>query len=90
MRFNLIKFLLGLFVSYFKMGCTVAVVKKRTYPKFTESFKNGSDEKGVPAIEFSGTHSKLNMTDREIFLLEQSWKGISRQMEYTGINMFIR
>ena len=68
------------------MGCTVAVVKKRTYPKFTESFKNGRDEKGVPAIEFS----KLNMTDREIFLLEQSWKGISRQMEYTGINMFIR
>lgn len=72
------------------MGCTVAVVKKRTQPKFNESFKNGSVKRDAPAIEFSGALSTLDMTERQIFQLQQSWKGISRQMEYTGINMFIR
>lgn len=72
------------------MGCTVAVVKKRTLPKCNQSFKNGSVKRDVPAIEFSGALSKLDMTERQVFQLQQSWKGISRQMEYTGINMFIR
>jgi hypothetical protein len=33
---------------------------------------------------------RIPLTGRQIFLIKRSWKGISRNMCETGINMFLR
>lgn len=38
----------------------------------------------------SKTCEKLGVTDKQIFCLRQSWKGIRRNMEDAGIEMFVR
>ncbi|CAC5361088.1 neuroglobin-1-like [Mytilus californianus] len=70
------------------MGCSIAAVKHSTQPKCA-----GRQRKSVhsrPSITFTDAISRLDLTERQIFQLQQSWKAISRKMEYTGINMFIR
>lgn len=32
----------------------------------------------------------LGLSQRQVFLMKQSWKGIKRRMEETGVEMFVR
>ena len=53
------------------------------------------DENGVtnPHVEYEEppkTDPRLPLTAREVFKLQKSWKAIKRNMEATGVEMFIR
>ncbi|GFO17095.1 neuroglobin [Plakobranchus ocellatus] len=52
-------------------------------------------QKGVPPTrEFSDINQKnydeTGLSHRQVFSLKQSWKGIKRKMEETGVEMFVR
>lgn len=40
--------------------------------------------------EISKTFKPLGMSTRDVFKLKQSWKAIKRNMEETGLEMFVR
>ncbi|VDI63621.1 neuroglobin-like [Mytilus galloprovincialis] len=70
------------------MGCSIAAVKHKTQPICAERQHRSLNSR--PSITFTDAISRLDLNERQIFQLQQSWKAISRKMEYTGINMFIR
>lgn len=73
------------------MGCTVTVVKDKGKPKLgCPNLRETIGRVSKSTSNSQDAATKLDLTDRQIFQLQQSWKGISRKMEYTGINMFIR
>ena len=41
-------------------------------------------------FESSVLDPRIPLTTRQIFLLQRSWRGISRNMSETGLNMFLR
>ncbi|CAG2251273.1 NGB [Mytilus edulis] len=70
------------------MGCSIAAVKHKTQPICARRQHRSLNSR--PSITFTDAISRLDLNERQIFQLQQSWKAISRKMEYTGINMFIR
>ncbi|GFO17100.1 hypothetical protein PoB_004360500 [Plakobranchus ocellatus] len=38
----------------------------------------------------AGVYSSNPMDERQMFKIKQSWKGIRRNMELTGVEMFVR
>ncbi|XP_063425721.1 neuroglobin-like isoform X1 [Mytilus trossulus] len=70
------------------MGCSIAAVKHKTQPICAGRQHRSLNSR--PSITFTDAISRLDLNERQIFQLQQSWKAISRKMEYTGINMFIR
>ncbi|KAK7493441.1 hypothetical protein BaRGS_00015341, partial [Batillaria attramentaria] len=53
-----------------------------------DNIGNGKDFTGVPPA--TKTCEKLGVTSRQIFSLRQSWKGIKRNMDQAGVEMFVR
>ena len=57
---------------------------------------NGHVDNGSPSEQVartdppSPTDPRLPLTTREVFKLQQSWKGIKRNMAGTGVEMFVR
>ncbi|CAI9718945.1 neuroglobin-like [Octopus vulgaris] len=71
------------------MGCRES--KEQCGPNLTERRKSNvcqdpnSVESAIPQVD-----PRLPLNARDIFKLKQSWKGIKRNMETTGVEMFIR
>lgn len=84
-----------LFNGVFNMGCRLCKgdVKEAldTDVKVDGKIGNGKEE-GFTALPEPSTLSmeKLGMTAKQIFNLRQSWKGIKRNMEETGVEIFVR
>lgn len=64
------------------MGCS------NTKPKSPVSTTCVNNESGPPKKDIRQTFPALD--ERQIFKLKQSWKGIRRNMDETGLEMFIR
>lgn len=67
------------------MGCELT--------KLASSNGGGSKGNNVPSLDACGpppTDSRLPLTAKQKYTMVASWKGISRAMETTGINMFIK
>ncbi|XP_046580579.1 neuroglobin-like [Haliotis rubra] len=67
------------------MGC------RQAKPQHTGNDK--AEEKGNCETEFTtavAIDPRLPLDQRQVFKLKQSWKGIKRNMEQTGVEMFIR
>jgi len=79
----------------FNMGCRLCKgdVKEAldTDVKVDEKIGNGKEE-GFAALPEPSTLSmqKLGLSAKQIFNLRQSWKGIKRNMEETGVEIFVR
>ncbi|GFS08611.1 neuroglobin [Elysia marginata] len=59
------------------------------------SGQRSADQKGVPPTrEFTDikqvSYDEIGLTYKQVFSLKQSWKGIKRKMEETGVEMFVR
>ncbi|KAL8585165.1 hypothetical protein ACOMHN_013180 [Nucella lapillus] len=55
------------------------------------SSSNGSQNDQQAGQEgVSKDDPRIPLSGRQIFLIKRSWKGISRNMNETGINMFLR
>ncbi|EDS45752.1 neuroglobin [Culex quinquefasciatus] len=66
------------------MGCELT--------KLASSNGGGSKGNNVPSLDACGpppTDSRLPLTAKQKYTMVASWKGISRAMETTGIDMFI-
>ena len=53
------------------------------------------DQKGVPPTrDFTDikqvSYDEIGLSYKQVFSLKQSWKGIKRKMEETGVEMFVR
>ena len=64
------------------MGCRLTKAEKEEEPK---DFDKLEEKTSVPQVD-----SRLPIDAREAFKLKQSWKGIKRRIEETGVEMFIR
>ncbi|KAL1374097.1 hypothetical protein pipiens_018278 [Culex pipiens pipiens] len=67
------------------MGCELT--------KLASSNGGGSKGNNVPSLDACGpppTDSRLPLTAKQKYTMVASWKGISRAMETTGIDMFIK
>lgn len=67
------------------MGCELT--------KLASSNGGGSKGNAVPSLDACGpppTDSRLPLTAKQKYTMVASWKGISRAMETTGIDMFIK
>lgn len=62
------------------MGCSQS---KQKVP--TQQTKQEDNNRPVCEID-----KRLPLDDRQVFKLKQSWKGIRRNMEDTGMEMFVR
>ncbi|XP_063429075.1 cytoglobin-1-like isoform X2 [Mytilus trossulus] len=62
------------------MGCSQSKHKVPTQ-------QTKQDDNNGPVCE---TDKRLPLDDRQVFKLKQSWKGIRRNMEDTGMEMFVR
>lgn len=75
-----------------RMGCTVSTAINTLDVKQ----KNAKKVPGNETIKETGTEEKdkfdprLPLTVRQKFNITKSWKAIARNMEVTGINMFVR
>lgn len=84
-----------LFSAVFNMGCRLCKgdVKEAldTDVKVDGKIRNGKEEGFTPLSEPSTlSMEKLGMNAKQIFNLRQSWKGIKRNMEETGVEIFLR
>ena len=50
-----------------------------------EDLQDLKEVRDIPEVD-----SRLPLNMRQVFKLKQSWKGIDRNMELTGVEMFIR
>lgn len=66
------------------MGCS-NTKPKSVSPVRTECLKNGTKPPNM-----NQDKKQLELDERQIFKLKQSWKGIRRNMDETGLEMFIR
>lgn len=64
------------------MGCRLTKAEKEEEPK---DFDKLEEKTSVPQVD-----PRLPIDAREAFKLKQSWKGIKRRIEETGVEMFIR
>ena len=64
------------------MGCRQSSLK---YTESSSDDDNFQDTNKMPVVD-----SRLPLDMRQVFKLKQSWKGIKRKIEETGIEMFIR
>lgn len=77
------------------MGCRQSQTDSKetieTGTKVIGNIGNGKENEflDVP-IASSKSIEKLGMSSRQIFSLRQSWKGIKRNMEETGVEIFVR
>lgn len=62
------------------MGCSQSKHKVPTQ-------QTKQDDNNGPVCE---SDKRLPLDDRQVFKLKQSWKGIRRNMEDTGMEMFVR
>lgn len=69
----------------FEMLCCVS--KQEEGPSGENRGGGGGDTNGASA---GVTDPRIGLNARQLFLLSKNWKGISRKMEETGVNMFIR
>ncbi|RUS80359.1 hypothetical protein EGW08_011877 [Elysia chlorotica] len=59
------------------------------------SVRSDDDQKGVPPTrDFTDikqvNYDEIGLSYKQVFSLKQSWKGIKRKMEETGVEMFVR
>lgn len=64
------------------MGCRLSKTEKE---EETKDFDKLEEKTSVPQVD-----PRLPIDAREAFKLKQSWKGIKRKIEETGVEMFIR
>lgn len=64
------------------MGCRLTKTEKE---EETKDFDKLEEKTPVPQVD-----PRLPIDAREAFKLKQSWKGIKRKIEETGVEMFIR
>ena len=60
-----------------------------------QSAPGTGDQKGVPPTrDFTDikqiSYDEIGLSYKQVFSLKQSWKGIKRKMEETGVEMFVR
>ena len=68
------------------MGCWHSQTKTDDRTAQTgEDFQDLNEVREIPEVD-----SRLPLNMRQVFKLKQSWKGIDRNMELTGVEMFIR
>ena len=68
------------------MGCWLSQTKTDDRTAQTdEDFQDLNEVREIPEVD-----SRLPLNMRQVFKLKQSWKGIDRNMELTGVEMFIR
>lgn len=85
------------------MRVSVAVNKTQNYPvtmgceltKLAGGTGGGSSKgnNALPSLDAGGpppVDSRLPLTAKQKYTMVASWKGISRAMEPTGVNMFIK
>lgn len=55
---------------------------------------NGTKDSNKGTCEFSNIaqahFDDIGLSQKQVFSLKQSWKGIKRRMEDTGVEMFVR
>ena len=64
------------------MGCRQSQL---LYKEGSHDEDNFQDLNTMPSVD-----SRLPLDARQVFKLKQSWKGIKRKIEETGVEMFIR
>ena len=68
------------------MGCWPSTRKPKSDSEKTDNdFRNLKEVRDIPEVD-----SRLPLNMRQVFKLKQSWKGIDRNMELTGVEMFVR
>lgn len=81
------------------MGCTVGTMNGNTRPQENNreirpqngnSQMRGGNEKTDDTPGKADFDPRIPLTTRQRFNITKSWKGIARNMEQTGINMFLR
>ena len=68
------------------MGCRQSKNKNDGHTEEKdEDIQDLKEVREIPEVD-----SRLPLNMRQVFKLKQSWKGIDRNMELTGVEMFVR
>ena len=68
------------------MGCWPSTRKPKSDSEQTDNdIQDLKEVRDIPEVD-----SRLPLNMRQVFKLKQSWKGIDRNIELTGVEMFVR
>lgn len=67
------------------MGCQQSNFKNIEHEGPEENFDDFNEISKIPGVD-----ARLPLNVRQTFKLRQSWKGIKRKTEETGVEMFVR
>ena len=67
------------------MGCSLSKEHVLSLTWFRKSSRDLNSVSEIPHVD-----SRLPLNVRDVFKLKQSWRGLDRHMELTGVEIFVR